>query len=263
MAYSDYAGYLAALERGQWFSIAPTTIAVSSTALLSGFRGAVIPPTVPSTAVVPPRLTSGAFSQPGGDWRLAKVRVAGDAQASVVIIDRLSHQGGLDGTSVAAQTTNLPTAALTRYTSGEGVMAALEINTNIGTGGATVVASYTNTTPTAGRTTEAVGFGISNRSGSQVVVPLPLQSGDTGVVSVESVTLSGSSGTAGNFGVLLYMPLTAPLPLNQACDNHVDFEYELFLRTGNCPLVLSDACLSYLSIGTSVECHVDVCLIPE
>jgi hypothetical protein len=180
-----------------------------------------------------------------------------------VIIDRLSEQGGLDGTVTTPQATNLPTAALTRYTSGEGVCAGLEIRTSIGTGGSTVAASYTNTTPAAGRTTEAVSFGVANRNGGGTFVPLPLQGGDTGVKSVETVTLSGSTGTAGNFGLVLYMPLSPPLPINQACDNHVDFEYELFLRIGNCPLVLSDACLSYLSIGSGVECMVDILLIPE
>lgn len=262
MAYANYAAYQAALARGQWFSVCPSTAAVSAV-LASGFRMALPAPAIPSTAAVPGRLIDGAFGQPAGDWRLAKVRAVGSAAPSIVIIDRLSHQGGLSGTDVAAQTTNLPTAALTRYTSGEGVHVGLEINTAIGTGGGTVTASYTNTTPTASRTTEAVGFGISSRSGAQIFVPLPLQSGDTGVVSVESVTLSGSTGTAGNFGVVLYMPLSPPLPINNACDNHVDFEYDLFLRTGHLPLVLSDACLSFLVAGPSASPQVDVFLIPE
>lgn len=262
MTYADYDAYKAALARGQWFTLLQFAAATSN-ALASGYRGAMIAPAIPSSAAVPGRLVDGAFGQPPGNWRLAKVRALGESTAAVMIVDRLSHQGGLDGTVATPQTTNLPTAALTRYVSGVGVQAGLEINTTIGSSGGTVTASYTNTVPTAGRTTEAVGFGVASRAANKVFVPLPLQAGDQGVTSVESVTLSGSTGAAGNFGVVLYMPLSPWIPINQACDNHVDFEYELFLRTGDCPLVLSDACLTMLMISNAVRPAVDVFLIPE
>jgi hypothetical protein len=36
---------------------------------------------------------------------------------------------------------------------------------------------------------------------------MPLQAGDRGVKSVESLTLSASTGTAGNFGLTLFRPI--------------------------------------------------------
>lgn len=264
MAYADYAAYQAALARGQWFSICPANYAPSS-AWASGWKNGMPAETSPTTAAVPARLSlGGSFGQPDGNWRLAKVRASGEGTAAVVIVDRLSHQGGLSGaTAPAEQTTNLPTAALTRYTSGEGVQIGLEVHTSVGSTAVDVTARYTNTTPTGSRVTEAVSIGTSFRNAPGVFIPLPLQAGDTGVTSVEGVTLSATTGTAGAFGVVLYKPLTAPLPINQACDNHVDFEYDIFLRTGELPLVLSGACLTHISIGSNIEPMVEVFLIPE
>lgn len=262
MSYADIAAYRAALARGNWFSV-PTPNHGATTALMSLWRSSLPTPTNPTAAAVPDRLGLGAFGQPSGNWRLAKVRASAEAAGAVMVVDRLSHQGGLDGTVTTPQTTNLPTAALTRYTNGEGVMAGLEVHTLIGSTSALASMSYTNTTPTAGRVSDGAVIGTSSRNAVGVFVPLPLQAGDTGVRSVESVTLDISTGTVGAFGVVLYKPLTGLLPVNPATDNHVDFEYDLFLRTGDCPLVLDGACLMSLSIGTGVDSMVDVFLIPE
>lgn len=265
MAYADYDAYKAALARGQWFTICPTNQG-NSTAAMSLWRLGLPAETLPTTAAVPPRLGSGgSFNQPAGNWRLAKIRAAGEMTAAVMIIDRLSHQGGLDGTVAVEQTTNLPTAALTRYTSGEGVMIGLEVHTQVGTTVVDATAKYTNTVPTAARVTEAVSIGgNTTRNQPGTFITLPLQASDLGAKSVEGVTLAATTGTAGAFGVVLYMPLTPPVAINQACDNHVDFEYDLFLRTGQCPLVLDGACLSAISVGQAGgEAMVDVFLIPE
>lgn len=129
--------------------------------------------------------------------------------AGILFLDRLSHQGGLSGTSVATQTTNLPTAALTRYTSGVGVMAFVEIYTTVGTTASTLSCSYTNSAGTAGRTSPALQFGGTGDRTLRTIIPIPLQVGDVGVKSVESVTLSISTGTVGDFGITLAKPLFA------------------------------------------------------
>lgn len=144
----------------------------------------------------------------GQSMYMLGARVQGGEQNTLLIVDRLSHQGSLSGTTTGAQTTNLPTAALTRYTSGEGVHAALTIWNALGTNTTTVTASYTNQAGTSGQTTPAIAFTSGTGNGAPGMLhPLPLQEGDTGVRSVESVTLSGSTGSAGNFGVVLYKPL--------------------------------------------------------
>jgi hypothetical protein len=92
-----------------------------------------------------------------------------------------------------------------------------------------------------------------------------LASGDVGLTSVESVTLAGTTGTAGAFGVTLFAPLTGPLPVPNTPDNEADSEFDLFMRTGSLPLVVSDACLTYIALCqiNNTQLFVDVFLIPE
>lgn len=168
----------------------------------------------PTTAVVPTNSTTGNMGQidPAGTLRVARFIMSSCAVGSnlggmLMLCDRLSHQGGLSGTTTGAQTTNLPTAALTRYTSGVGVWPCLEIYTAVGTTGTTATISYTNQAGTSGQTSQAVQFGASGFNGISQLIPVNLASGDYGCQAVASVTIALSTGTAGNFGVTLIKPL--------------------------------------------------------
>jgi hypothetical protein len=90
----------------------------------------------------------------------------------------------------------------------------LEWYTATGSTGVTATISYTNQAGTAGQTT-TVSVGASQPANSCLFAPLA--AGDTGVQSVQSVLLSATTGTAGNFGVTLgypYMYVWQPLPAN-------------------------------------------------
>ena len=173
-----------------------------------------VPPVgvAPTTAVVPTSATLGALGQQdGGGLALGLVAARFNAMNPGVflLVDRLSHQGGLSGTVTTAQTTNLPTAALTRYTDGVGVMIGLTIYTLIGAIGSTVSASYTDQNDNTGNITPLVVIGGSNFNAPSRMVMLPLTGDDTGVKAVASVTVTATTGTAGNFGVTLFKPLAA------------------------------------------------------
>jgi hypothetical protein len=185
-------------------------------------------------------------------YYVAQLELANSANAftSLMLIDRLSHQGGLSGTATAEQTTNLPTAALTRYTDGVGVMAGLEIYAALGALAQTVTLSYTNQAGIAGRISKPVVIGATNDNAASRFIPIPLQDDDTGVRSVESVTPSSSTGTAGNYGVVLYKPLMLiPNVSNQAhalqqrCLNPFIGGY------GCSPEIHDAACLCLLSLS--------------
>jgi hypothetical protein len=172
----------------------------------------------------------------------ARISTSLQAAASMMIVDLLNVSGGLNATLTTAQTTNLPTAALTRHTSGEGVMAGIVIYTIIGTTQTTVTISYTNSAGTSGRTSTATTLGAGFFREVGLLIPIPLQAGDTGIRSVESVTLAATTGSAGNFGVCLYKPL-AMISLESA--------------TGAMPLdSVSTGCI----IGSLAEIHPDACL---
>ena len=206
----------------------------------------------PTTAVVPTKDTAGAqpnFSNSSFEQFLTRARPTETNRNGHILCDRLSHQGGLSGTTTGEQTTNLPTATLTRYTDGVGVMIGIEIYTVIGTTSTNVVARYTNQAGTGSRTTQAVSIGNTGfREGNRLIL-LPLQDGDYGVQSVEGVTLAASTGTAGNFGVTLFRPL---FPLGY-CDAAIPYVLDGPLGCGMLPKVVNDACLFWIVTANSAS----------
>jgi hypothetical protein len=162
----------------------------------------------PTTWANPTNSTAGALKQtdPGGGrqkWFTGGFATGLNA-GTLILYDRLGHIGNLNATTTTAQTF---TGSITRYTSGVGNIAWLEIYTIIGTTGTTVTMSYTNTTPTSGRTSAAVTIGGTGFREVTRCLMLPLQSGDTGITSVENVDLLASTATAGAFGLTIAHPL--------------------------------------------------------
>lgn len=177
---------------------------------------------------------------------------------SLLIIDRLSHQGGMSATVTGVQTLNLPTAALTRYTSGEGVMMAVEIYTLIGTTATTFTVSYTNQAGTSGRTSPATVIGGAADRAAGMMLIVPLQDGDTGVRSVESINLLASTTTAGNIGITLFKILDwVPATKVVITDGKVGFD--AFLGGGGlCPIVDNNACLQFCAVSNATSSSVAV-----
>ena len=165
-----------------------------------------------------------------------------DQAGTLVLFDRLSHQGDLPATT-GTSTTNLPTAALTRYTSGEGVW--IMAGRMTGTLGGTVVditCSYTNQAGTAGRTSGI----IKNIAGEEqgLFQVFPLQQGDTGARSVESVTLSAQANAGTHaWGISLIKPLLI-MPYVQ----YANYEYEA-LEACRFVEIVSGACLNTMFIA--------------
>lgn len=221
------------------------------------------PSAFPTTAVACTNATPGALGMTASAagkrkylLALQLVQSQGATGGTTIFYDRLGHTGGLSGTSTSAQTTNLPTAALTRRTSGAGVEPWLEAYSSLGGSATTVTASYTNEAGTSGHTTSPVGAGsTSNWTNREAMRPLPLASGDRGCRAVASVTLAASTGTAGNFGVVLVFPIIS-LPVAVFT---VTMQHRSFFSDADGPFdlgIASDACLAMASLpnaATSVE----------
>ncbi len=205
--------------------------------------------TAPTTAAVPFStavgcLTGGAGGIAGTDLRLLSAQMSSTQPGTFILCDRLSHQGGLSGTVTTAQTTNLPTAALTRYTSGVDVYCGLSIYTQVGTSPTTVTTSYTNQAGTASRTSTAVAFGGTGFRNSSRFVLIPPAAGDTGFRSVESVTVAATTSTAGAFGVTLYKPLA--YFVIERPGGQVDFSALDGQGSASFNPIMNDACLFWL-----------------
>jgi len=248
MALADFDAYVAALRlnRAADFQTGAITAVVGRSIAMWGL---LLPtPTIPTASVALdktatqsigpiPDATSGKLQILGG-----RFNTSGTAGATVVAIDLLNVSGGLSGTVTTEQTTNLPTAALTRHTGGDGVMIGLVIYTIVGTTATTVSVRYTNQAGTGSRTSTVTSFGGTNFREAARLILIPLQAGDTGVRSVEGVTVTATTGTAGNFGVCLFKPLTT---------------FSLDSTTGTMPM---DAVSSGGMIGSMAEFDDDACL---
>jgi hypothetical protein len=207
---------------------------------------------IPTTATICDNTTAGALNKetPIGlasyDWRLNGVTRQGNSNAQFVFFDRLSHQGGLSTTTASTQTTNLPTAALTRYTNGANVHAALEFYTaNSGGIATTATISYTNQDGISGKISKPVTFGGELATTLSIV---PLDDGDTGVRSVESVTLAADTTVSSNFGVTLIRFLGMAEP-NVKYDGIYGANSYNAIIGGGCHFepILPGACLQFLN----------------
>jgi hypothetical protein len=259
MALADYDQYLAQLGGNRFadFQMSAGFSAVGR--LCFGSRLFLPAPATPTASVALDRTSDhsiGPMPAVGGG-RLsimgARLNPSGIGGQAVILVDMLNISGGLSGTVTTPQTTNLPTAPLTRFTSGEGVMAGLCIFNNVGGTATTVTVSYTNQAGTPGRISAATVIGVnaaSNAAGR--MIPIPLEAGDTGVRSVESVTLAGATGTAGNFGVCLFKPL-AMLAMNDFQGAHVIDAVSTGGFVGALEEVHPDACLSVFGIGNVIQ----------
>lgn len=255
MPLADYDEYVAKLKENRSADFQMSANFGATARLCFASRVFLPAPATPTTSValdktsnhsIGPMLAVGSGRLTIMGARLNPTNIGGQA---VILVDMLNVSGGLSGIVTTAQTTNLPTAALTRFTSGEGVMAGLCIWGTIGGTATTVTVSYTNQVGTAGQISTATQIGgsyVANAAGR--IILIPLAAGDTGVRSVESVTLAGTTGTAGNFGVCLFKPI-AIMAMNDFQGAHVIDAVSSGGFVGALAEVHSDACLSVFGIG--------------
>jgi hypothetical protein len=162
----------------------------------------------PTAVAAPDNTTAGAlpFNSAGGSrqsW-MTQAWATGLVGGTLILYDRLLHIGGLSGTVTTAQTVG---GSLTRNTGGAGNIVFAEIYTIIGTTARTITMEYTDQSGNTGQTSTAVAIGATGFREQTRAIFLPLAAGDTGVRAVASVTLSATTGTAGNFGITVGKPI--------------------------------------------------------
>ena len=188
------------------------------------------------------------FTNPGaGSSYLAGVSGISAVSGLLVIWDNVWRWGsggsGWVVTTTIAQNTTAP-AALTRPDStGAGTEAWFLTLATLGAGAATPVLSYTDESGNAGSTTGTLGYSAASVIGS--MYQFPLAAGDSGVRSVQSLTLTTSmtSGTA----AICIMRRVASIP----CVANVGFKYDAFDL--GMPLISNDAALMIGSQAASTS----------
>lgn len=182
-----------------------------------------VPPSRTTGGHVPTDVLTGFpnFPNPGAgnSLYLARVGVNNSVAGGLLLYDRVYAASGFAGNVATAQAiTGFPTLPADRVGAGNGLEIWLESYTAIGATASNVTVQYTNTaspTPQSGRNTVSEAIIASMPAGR--MQRLRLQDGDLGVTSIESLTLSVSTGTAGDFGVTLLRRLgIVPLPVVSA-----------------------------------------------
>ena len=167
----------------------------------------------------------------------------------MMLLDYLFYYPFIDEGSTDEQLLD-NTQSLTRYADGEGVQV-MAVSVAGRTGGQTFQFSYTNSDGVAGRTSQTVienavsvngSIVTSNRANADARGPfVPLQAGDTGVRSIESVTMNGAD--VGLFALVLVKPL-AQLSL-RGIDAPVEVNY--LTDFGQLPTIVDDAYLNFIA----------------
>jgi hypothetical protein len=140
-----------------------------------------------------------------GNAYLARLSAAATQAGSLLLLDRLWHNGGYTITSTGAQNSTTPTwpaRDMDGTTFGRGVFLAVEVSAATGAGTPTITISYTNKAGVAGRTaTNIIATVASSAIGATYFIGL--QAGDDGVQSVQSLTLS-ATWTSGTINLVAY-----------------------------------------------------------
>lgn len=166
--------------------------------------GANPPVKTAGSGYVPTAATVGAipYVDPGASkgGYLARAAAALTTIGTLILYDRLWACSGLDGTLLTAQAVTTPGALTRPDATGADVELWLEWYTATGGTAANVVADYRDQDDVASTTPSVV---VTATPVVGQMQQLPLAVGDSGVRQLTSVTLSASTGTAGDFGVTL------------------------------------------------------------
>lgn len=218
MAVSTVDGWLASAKQCSPFSKASITTVAAAQYSLWLSAGVPAAGAAPGAAAVPTIATAGCqpLTNPTGGALsyLGKLDAMCAQSGQLILYDRLSHMSGLSGTVTTAQTVS--TEAINRGdTTGFQVEGFLEWYTATGSTVANATVAWTDDT----NTSRSSVIALAATRPASFMAPIPLISSANGVKSVQSVTLSASTLTAGNFGVTLCrrlatIPVIANVPVS-------------------------------------------------
>lgn len=177
---------------------------------LAGTPGAAAAPT-PGLSGAALTTYAGQIPVPAasGNTHIAGATFVSSAQAGVLILaDRLWHNSGFTITSTGSQTVNSatwPARDKNGTTDGEGVFLGVEISSATGAGTPTITVGYTNSANASGKTATNSDATVAS-SAAGTFYRIGLAAGDTGVRSVQSLTLS-ATWTSGTMHLVAYRPI--------------------------------------------------------
>lgn len=203
---------------------------------------------IPAGAATPTKATTGSwnFTNPGsGLSYLTQLTISGSISHELYIVDRLSHMGGLNGTTTGDQTVGISVPASRNATAGAADLTWwLEIYTDIGTSPVSGTLTYVDTADQTRTVAVAVG-GASPLNQDSRCFPIVPNAGQP----IKSITKfqHATTGAAGSYGFTLTKTL--------ACVNmgqiYSGMTYD-YAQLG-LPVVANDACLAFIVLSSTTS----------
>jgi hypothetical protein len=160
------------------------------------------------------------------------------ATSCILLFDRLAHTSGLSGAVTGEQTTNLPGTLPARASDGAGVCAFLRVWTSLGSTGTTFTCRVLGD-DNVEYTTPVMAIQAGRVNGT-VLIPIPFPAGVSGIKEVRGVNLDGTTGAAGNFGVVYLRPIQV-IYVPVGPDTYEDFSWS----GSGFPVVHDNACVNW------------------
>ena len=166
------------------------------------------------------------------------------------LVDVLGYYPITTVTTTTAQTLN-NTVTLPRYANGAGVRAYLVARTTMGAGTPNITINYTNQAGVSGKVNPVTVTAVATAVAGHIVNSdptanhygcfIPLAAGDSGIQSIQSITLSATM-TSGSLALVLCRPLTS-LPITVL---GVQSERNLLNQLPSMPQIVDGANLNFL-----------------
>lgn len=140
------------------------------------------------------------FTDPSsGNAYLNRLQGAATIAGTLLLCDRIWHNGGYTITTTGAQNSTTPTwpsRDVAGTTNGDGILCGIEVSAACGAAAPAPTLTYTNQSGTGSRTA-GLWFPTANSPAAGSFFPFGLQAGDTGIRSIQSLALNTSwvSGT--------------------------------------------------------------------
>ncbi len=152
------------------------------------------------------------FTNPAsGNAYLARLQGTATIAGTLILADRIWHNGGYTITTTTAQNSTTPTwpaRSADGTTDGLGILCGIEVSANCGAAAPAPTLTYINSTNTGGSRTATLAFPTANSPAAGSFFPFGLQAGDVGIRSISSLTL-GTSWVSGTINLVAYRPLAS------------------------------------------------------
>jgi len=182
------------------------------------------------------------FTNPvSGNSYLARFQAGATISGTLLLCDRLWHNGGFTITTTTAQTVDsatFPARDLAGTTNGDGVLVGIEVSAACGAAAPAPTLTYTNQAGTGSRTA-SLSFPTANSPAAGSFFPFGLQAGDTGIRSIQSLTL-GTSWVSGTIKLVAYRVIAALELTGAFVPNAIDAVTSGFqqLHNGSVPFLI-------------------------